>query len=90
MRRKMPAMWAWVLDPDRMWFHKCDRCQQRKLVANFYEVYGKCGTCPTCKRKGRKPGAGIWWWECTLCLLVTITDRAENRLLVKEDERRRT
>jgi hypothetical protein len=58
---------AWALQPDRRYFKRCDTCGTFRVWANYYEVYyvdlGREETC--------------WWWECTTCLIKTISDYAE-------------
>ena len=64
-----PAASSWMLHPAPRWFAKCDKCQRRRLRANYFEVYHqKCG-----KNEGRS----CWWWECGGCLLESITQVAE-------------
>ncbi|KKK51522.1 hypothetical protein LCGC14_3114130, partial [marine sediment metagenome] len=40
---------AWVMQPDRRWFARCDTCNVFRLWADYYEVYGVVSR---------------WWWEC--------------------------
>ena len=66
---------AWVMQPDRRWFARCDTCNVFRLWADYYEVYGV---------------VSHWWWECEKCLLETVvseTDRlAEVNHLAKEQK----
>lgn len=58
---------AWTIEPSRRYFKRCDTCHTLRPWANYFEVYfadvDKEETC--------------WWWECTACLLETISDYAE-------------
>lgn len=59
---------GWTAEGDRMWFHRCDVCRQRRLVAWYYEVY------PPLHSKGKESG---WWWMCADCLVAMLSDRIE-------------
>jgi hypothetical protein len=81
--RGLGRVCSWVIDPTRRWFARCDRCGHRWLLADYYEVYGNIDAdhiadCTCCQKKGRTPDALIWWWECTHCLLKTISRVAES------------
>ena len=58
---------AWTIEPSRRYFKWCDTCHTLRPWANYFEVYfadvDKEESC--------------WWWECTACLLETISDYAE-------------
>jgi hypothetical protein len=55
---------GWALEPTRRWFSRCDTCNQFRLWADYFEVYG---------------AISHWWWECERCLLTTITTWGEKQ-----------
>ncbi len=58
---------AWTIEPTRRYFQRCDSCGVRRPWANHYEVYYADADREEC----------CWWWECTNCLIKTISDYAE-------------
>jgi hypothetical protein len=57
---------AWVLDPTRQWFTRCDACNRFRLWGDYFEVYDwEPATCG--------------WWECEQCLLKTVTAWGEKQ-----------
>ncbi len=72
-----PVACSWITHATRRWFDHCDKCGRRRLVARYYEVYGECPGCDRCREKGREEHILTWWWECTGCLIDTITAIAE-------------
>jgi len=83
----LPPVRSWTTDPTFRLLARCDRCHRRRLFAPYFEVYGTVdedhlAQCGPCKEKqprigGRLPT--VWWWECYLCLVDTITAIAEDR-----------
>lgn len=74
---------SWAIDPDRRWFARCDHCGRRRLVADYYEVYGNVdadhiAACQSCQDKQRTPGTMVWWWECARCLISTLSSIVES------------
>lgn len=58
---------AWAITPDRRYFKRCDTCNTFRLWEDYREVYfvdvENEGNC--------------WWWECTKCIIKTISDYAD-------------
>jgi len=82
----LPPVRSWTTDPTFRLLSRCDRCRRRRLFAPYFEVYGVVDEdhtheCPVCHEE-REPGQGVWWWECYLCLVDTITALAEERRLL--------
>ncbi len=67
---------GWTTEHSRRWFARCDKCGKRRLVADYYEVY------PPLDSEG---GLGGWWWECSWCLLRTVSQMVEDTLQQLED-----
>ncbi|KKN84490.1 hypothetical protein LCGC14_0289520 [marine sediment metagenome] len=58
---------AWTQEPTRRYFKRCDTCDTFRPWASYYEVYyADVDREETC-----------WWWECTKCLIKTVSDYAE-------------
>ncbi len=62
---------GWTAEHSRRWFARCDKCSTRRIVADYYEVY------PPIDSEGDESG---WWWECSCCLLDTISGLLEDSL----------
>ena len=69
----LPPARSWVVDPTFRLLARCDRCRRRRLFAPYFEVYGTVD---------ENHGEGVWWWECYLCLIDTLTTLAEERRLL--------
>ncbi len=67
---------GWTTGHSRRWFSRCDKCGTRRIVADYYEVY------PPIDSEGDESG---WWWECSRCLLDTISSLLEDQLQQMED-----
>ena len=79
----MPSLFvaeSWVDEPSIRWFHRCDCCKRRFIRAKFYETYTHL----------HGDQALVWRWECSQCLINSITTVAESLMNAFQDIDKKT